>query len=161
VPDREPRRRSRRIVIGIGNPDRSADGVGRWAASLLRGRVADDVCVLESSGEAADLLDYLQEADVAYLIDAAVSGAPAGAIRRFDCVAAPLPQSALQVSTHGFGPVEAIELARAFGRLPRSCVVYAIEADTVGPGERLSAVLRRAAEQVAARIAAELAAESL
>jgi hydrogenase maturation protease len=159
VADREPLRPTRRVVIGIGNPDRGADGVGRRATYLLRARVPEDVRVLESAGEATDVLEYLQTADVAYVIDAAVSGAPAGTIRRFDCAVGALPQSALQVSTHGFGPVEAIELARALGRLPRACVVYAIEADSVGAGEGLSAALQRAAEQVAARVAAELSAE--
>ena len=157
--DCEPLRHGRRVVIGIGNADRGADGVGRWATRLLRASVPEDVRVIECPGEATDVLEHLQAADVAYLVDAAVSGAPVGTIRRFDCVAGALPQNALQVSTHGFGPGEAIELARALGRLPRACVVYAIEADSVGAGEGLSAALQRAAEQVAARVAAELSAE--
>ncbi len=145
-----------RVVIGIGNPDRGADGAGPCVARLVRGRLPDDVRVLESSGEATELLGYFETVAAAYLVDAAVSGAPAGTIRRFDCAAAPLPQACLQVSTHGFGPAEAIELARALGELPRCCVVYAIEVDTVEPGEPLSATMRRAAEHVAEKIVEEL-----
>jgi len=149
----------RRLVVGIGNPDRGDDGAGPLVSALLRDRVPSDVRVLDSDGEVTRLLELLATADIAYLVDAGASGAPAGTVDRFDCASAPLPQSALQVSTHGLGPAEAIELARSLGQLPAQCVVYAIEAAVVGGGDGVSASVQRSAEQVADRIAAELAAE--
>ena len=150
------RGRHGRVVIGIGNPDRGADGVGPCVVRLLRDCAPADVRVLESS-DASDVIACLEAAEVAYLVDASVSGAPAGTIRRIDCRLGALPQGRSQTSTHGFGPAEAIELARALGQLPPQCVVYAIEADSVGTGEPLSGAMRRAAEQVTERIVAELA----
>jgi hydrogenase maturation protease len=146
----------RRVVIGIGNADRGDDAVGPLTARLLRGRLPADVEVLEHDGEVTGLLSELEGAETAYLIDAAVSGAAAGTVRRFDCAASPLPRATLAVSTHGFGPAEAIELGRALGQLPANCVVFAIEAVAVDTGERLTGAVRAAAESVAARITEEL-----
>lgn len=150
----------RRLVVGVGNADRGDDAVGQLVARLLRGRVPADVELLEHDGEATSLLERLATVDTAYLIDAAVSGAAPGAVRRFDCSQTPLPRDALSMSTHGFGPVEAIELARALGQLPACCIVYAIEAGSVDGGADISTEIARAAEAVATRIAAELSVEA-
>jgi hydrogenase maturation protease len=147
--------RGRRLVIGVGNRDRGDDGAGRLVADLLRERFLEGVEVLESDGEPARLLEHLEKARALYLIDASVSQAPAGTVRRFDC-ATPLPPGALQVSTHGLGAGEAIELARALGQLPPCCVVYVIEAGDVRAGGEVSPAVRKAAVAVADRIAAEL-----
>lgn len=152
--------RGRRLVIGIGNEDRGDDAVGHLTARLLASRLPRDVEVLEHNGEATGLLEHLASAEAIYLIDAAVSGTAAGSIRRFDCRESPLPSGDFAVSTHGLGPAEAIELARALGQLPRHCIVFAIEAAGVDPGEPLTGALRAAAERVAAQIAAELSARS-
>lgn len=149
-----------RLVLGIGNLVRGDDAAGRLVARALRGRVPGNVEVLEHDGEATGLLEHLRVADSGYLIDAAVSGAAPGTIRRFDCSHEPLPRHALRVSTHGFGPDAAIELARALGILPRRCIVYSIEAAAVGAGAGVSAQVRKAAETVAGRIIEELTTEA-
>jgi hydrogenase maturation protease len=156
VVERQRQQPARRLVIGIGNADRGDDTVGRLVARLLKGRLPADVAVLEHDGETTGLLEELESADTAYLIDAAVSDSTAGAVRRFDCTVAALPADALQVSTHGLGLAEAIELARALEQLPARCVVFAIEASTVGTGSAVSGEIRAAAEAVAERIAEEL-----
>jgi hydrogenase maturation protease len=150
----------RRVVIGIGNADRGDDAVGLLTARLLTARLPQGIAVIEHDGEATGLLAHLEGAETAYLIDAAVSGAPAGTVQRFDCSASPLPVGGLVMSTHGFGPAEAIELARALGQLPAECVVFAIEAAGVEAGAALSSVVRAAAEDVAQKIADELASVS-
>ena len=48
-----------RLVVGIGNPDRGDDAVGRLVARALRGRVPADVRVVEQDGEATALLAEL------------------------------------------------------------------------------------------------------
>lgn len=58
--------------------DRGDDAVGRAVAEHLRGRVGDAVDVVEHDGEVTALLEWLEEADAAILIDAAASGAEAG-----------------------------------------------------------------------------------
>ncbi len=146
----------RRIVIGIGNPDRGDDGVGRLVARSLDGRLPADVEIVEVDGEATALLAHMDGAEEAYLVDACASGAAPGTVRRFDVVAAPLPQAAFGLSTHGFGLAEATELARALGQLPPRCVVYAIEGAGFEAGAPLSDAVAEAMPRVVQRLCGEI-----
>ena len=53
------------------------------------------------------------------LVDAVASGAPPGTLHRFDASEDAVPARTFRSSTHAIGIAEAIELARALGRLPR------------------------------------------
>jgi hydrogenase maturation protease len=115
-----------------------------------------DVDIVEADGEATALLAHMEGAEAAYLVDACASGAEPGTIRRFDAAAAPLPQVAFGLSTHGFGLAEAIELARALGQLPPRCVVYAIEGDGFDTGTPLSGAVAEAVPRVLERLCGEI-----
>jgi len=147
----------RRIVIGIGNPDRGDDAAGREVLRQLRGLLPADVNLVEGNGEAAAVLAWLERAEMAILVDASHSGAPAGTLRRFDVTQAPLPAALFEISTHGFGLGAAVELARALGQLPRRCIVYAIEGAGFELGAPLSPDVAAAIPEVVARLRAELA----
>ena len=144
----------RPLVIGVGNSDRGDDGVGPAVASLLE--ASGSVDVVTSKGEPSGLIDAWTGRDVVFLVDACVSGGAAGAIARFDACAAPLPEEFDAISTHGFGVGAAVELARALGSLPKSLIVYGIEAGEFEPGTPLSKAVEKAARDVAARIMDEL-----
>ena len=144
-----------RLVVGIGNPDRGDDAVGRLVARALRGRVPGDVRVVEQDGEATALLAELQSARNVWLIDAARSGAPAGTIRRIDCSVADAALPDGGVSSHGFGVAEAIGLARALGVLPGRCIVYAVEAAEITVGAGPSQAVANAVQEVVRRLLAE------
>jgi hydrogenase maturation protease len=144
------------LVIGIGNPDRGDDAVGRIVARRLQAQKAPGVRVVEHSGEAASLIVCLDGAEAAYLIDAMVTGAPPGTISRFDVAATELPRVMFGMSTHGLGLAEAIELGRALGRLPRRCIVYGIEARTFEIGDPLLPEVAVAVEEVATLIRSEM-----
>jgi hydrogenase maturation protease len=147
---------SRLIVLGIGNIERGDDGAGRAVARLLRHMLSGGAEIVEQDGEAAALLDKLEGAAAAYLIDACVSNAPPGTIHRVDANHAPLPQASSDLSTHGFGLAAAIELGRALGRLPPRTIVYAIEAASFAAGAPLSESVAAATVIVADRIRSEI-----
>jgi hydrogenase maturation protease len=146
------------LIAGIGNPDRGDDAVGRLVARALRPCVPPDVRVVELDGEAMALLAELQSARRAWLVDAAQTGARPGTIHRIDCSAGDLALPSGGVSSHGFGVIEAIALARALDVLPRQCVVYAVETADFTIGSALSPEVAQAVDEVAVRIAAELGA---
>lgn len=148
----------RSVVIGIGNPDRGDDAAGRAVVQWLRGKLPPDVEILEHDGEPASLLGCLEAAAAAYLVDACTSGAPVGAVRRFDVSAAQLPDQAFSVSTHGLGLAEAVELARALGQLPDRCIVYAIEGRSFEPGAPLSPPVAAAVTDAGRRLRREICA---
>ena len=148
--------RERRVIaLCIGNPQRGDDGAGRAVAQALRASL-DGVDIIEEEGEATSVLARLEGADAAFIVDACVSGAAPGEIRRFDVSAGPLPLTAFGASTHGFGLSEALELARALGALPPGCVVYAIEGENFTFGAALSPNVAAAVEIVADRLRADI-----
>jgi hydrogenase maturation protease len=107
------------------------------------------VTAIEHEGDAAALVEAWTGADHVVVVDAAVSGAAPGTVHRFDARAEPLPARSLRSSTHGFGVADAVELARALGRLPPRLDVYAVEAADVGAGSGLSPAVARAVEELA------------
>ena len=142
-------------MIGIGNAWQGDDAAGLHAARLLAPQLADDVRVRELEGEPVGLVEALDGADEVFLIDAVRSGAPPGTIHRLDAVAAPIPTALAAASTHTLGVGEAIELARALGRLPRRVIVYGIEAASLAAGGELTPPVATAVAEVVERVVAE------
>jgi hydrogenase maturation protease len=143
-------------VLGVGNPDRGDDAAGRAVVQRLRAAPPAGVDVIEHDGEATGLFAEIDGAAAVFAIDACASGARPGAIHRFDASAAPLPDVSFSLSTHGFGLAHTIELARALGRLPPRCVVYAIEGASFEAGAPLSPAVAAAVADVARRVSAEI-----
>lgn len=146
----------RALVIGIGNPDRGDDAVGRIVAQRLRGEAPPGTQVIEHDGETGALIDGLAGFNTVYLIDAMMSGRPPGTVDRFDVTATPLPRADCGTSTHGLDLSAAIELARALDKLPQNCVVYTIEAQNFDIGAPLSPAVAAAAGRLVADILAEI-----
>jgi len=138
------------IVIGIGNAFRSDDAAGWIIAERLIGRRQDTV--LRHSGEPTSLMSLWKGYEHVIIVDAVRSGAPAGTVVRVDASATPLPPNWV-ASTHSMGIREAIELARLFGSLPKTVIVYGIEVDTVAIGEELSDEVALAIDQLVEELA--------
>ncbi len=147
---------SGRLVIGIGNALRGDDAVGLAAARRVREASPAGVTVLEESGDGTALMEAWDGADVVVLIDAVRSGAAPGTIHRLDARAGPLPTGFFPSSTHAIGPVGAVELSRALGRLPRRLIVYGIEGRTFAVGTALSPDVEAAVRVVVDRVLREL-----
>ena len=143
-------------MVGIGNAWRSDDAVGLAVARLLTGTLPDGVDVLEREGEPVALIDSWEGAEEVWLVDAVSSGAPPGTLHRLDASEQELPAALFRASTHHFGLAEAIELARAVGRLPRKTIVYGIEGASFDTGETLSPEVEEAATQAAEAVREEV-----
>ncbi|MCA9773050.1 MAG: hydrogenase maturation protease, partial [Myxococcales bacterium] len=111
------------------------------------------------AGGAAELIDAMGGRDAVVIVDAVGSNdAAPGEILGFDASEAPLPAAFGFGSTHALGVADAIELARALGRLPRRVVVHGIVGGDFGHGTGLTPAVRRAVDAVATRVLADLAA---
>ena len=148
--------RSRTLVIGLGNEYRRDDAVGLVVARRLREAAPESVLVLEETGEGASLLESWQDADTVILIDAVQSGAAPGTVHRLDARAQPIAKKFFRFSTHAFGLAEAVELARALGRLPPRLTVYGVEGKSFEAGVGLSPEVEAAAQVVVDRVLGEL-----
>ena len=146
------------VVIGVGNPSRTDDGVGPAVVERLERRGVADVILARSLGEATELIDLWTGADLAILVDAVLADpAHPGRVHRL-VVHRPPAERGRAASSHGMDLGEAVELARVLDRLPGELVLYAVEVDRVGYGEGLTPEVALAAERLAEDIAAEVAA---
>jgi hydrogenase maturation protease len=143
-------------VIGVGNAYRGDDAAGLVVARRLRDRGVD---ALEQEGEPVALVEVFAAHDAVVLVDAVQSGATPGTVHRVDVSDGPLPRKLRgSTSTHAVGLGEAIELARALGRLPRRVVVYGVEGARFATGGELSAEVEAAIAPLVDAIAGELSA---
>lgn len=148
--------RPRTLIIGLGNEYRRDDAVGLVVARRLREAAPEPVQVVEESGEGAGLIESWQGADTVILIDAVHSGAKPGTVHRIDAHARPIAKKFFRFSTHAFGVAEAVELARALGRLPPRLIVYGVEGKSFEAGVGLSPEVEVAAREVVERVLVEL-----
>jgi hydrogenase maturation protease len=143
------------VIVGAGNNFRKDDGAGLATATRLRAALSGDIRVLAKEGDLASLLDDWEGADAVVVIDATSSGSEPGTIRRYEAHAHALPAVFSRQSTHSFGVAEAVELARALGRLPARVVVFGIEGRDFTPGEGLSPDVDAAVDEVVRRVTEE------
>lgn len=132
-----------RRLIGIGNPDRGDDAAGWEVAGMV---TSWEVARLTAGS--LNLLDLWRNEDEVVIVDAMKSGAAVGTVVRIDAIEEKLPRGAFS-STHAFGPAAVVELARTMDRLPRSLVVYGIEAGHVMHGVQMSPEVAAAVSAVA------------
>ncbi|MGB8645284.1 MAG: hydrogenase maturation protease [Anaerolineae bacterium] len=144
------------LIIGIGNPDRSDDGVGLAVARALAAKNLPNTTVVEARGDGATLGEVWKREDHVIIVDAMCSGAPPGAIRRFDAHEVQVPLDRFRCSSHTFGVGEAIELARSLNRLPAHMILVGIEGKNFDVGLGISRQVVIAARQVVAEIAREI-----
>lgn len=140
-------------VVCLGNRFRGDDAAGLLVGDRLR---AAGVRVTECADEPTRLIDGWNGLGTLVLVDAARSGAPPGTVRRVELGDEGIPRELGLTSSHAFGIAEAVELARALGRLPARVVVYAVEAGTLEAGAPLTPAVAAALDGVSARVRAEV-----
>jgi hydrogenase maturation protease len=137
------------LILGCGNPDRSDDCAGVLVARRLREMGID---AQEFTGDPLALIEAWNGTREVILIDTVVSGATAGTIAVWDAGKTPLPPEQFCCSTHAFGIAEAVEIARALGRLPPRLLIYGIEGirfDLGGsPSTEVAAAVERLAQEI-------------
>jgi hydrogenase maturation protease len=144
------------VVIGVGNPYRSDDGVGPAVVDLLRHKDIPGVSLTCSLGETTELIEQWAGVAVAIVVDA-VRARPAHPGRVHHLVVPDVHTERIRAaSSHGLDFGEAVELARVLDRLPGRLELYAIEVDRIGYGQGLSPPVVAAAQRVAEEILAKL-----
>jgi hydrogenase maturation protease len=150
---------ARTILIGLGNPIMSDDGIGLLVAEEVLRLVPGLEGDLTASG-GFDVLDRVLGYERAVIIDAMVTRkCPPGTVRRVDVDSG---METLRITeTHGMNFVEAIELGRACGAdMPGEVIIYGIEvADPASLGDAVSGGLGEKVYEIAGQIARDLMGE--
>ena len=143
------------MILGIGSPSGDdqvgwlvVDALGELGLGDLEGVVVDK---LDRPG--ANLIPVLQDAAWVILVDAMQSGEAIGTIRRFG--QQDWPRYGGGLSSHGFGVLGALLLARELGSLPGRVDLYGIEIASASPGDPPGEALRTAVQELARQIANE------
>ena len=143
------------VVIGIGNQFRRDDGVGPAVVERLRRRGVASVTLAECDGEPTRLLDLWADADLAVVVDAArtCSHRPGFVHRR--SLRHPSLGGTGAASSHGVDLGDAVALAAALDRLPRTLLLYAVEAADTSLGVGLSPAIEAALDDLVDEIVDE------
>jgi len=149
-------------VVGVGNEFRRDDGVGWAVVARLRERSRErplptGIVLATCDGDPGRLIGLWEGAALAVIVDAAHAhpGTP-GRVHRLELHSGRLEQPPT-TSSHGLGLGEAVELARALGRLPERLVVYAVEGADGSFGTGLSPTVAAAVPELAVAVEAEIA----
>lgn len=131
--------RSNTLVIGIGNPLCSDDGLGVHVASLLCEReLPPGVQIAELGTPGWGLVNHLADGQRVILIDAVEMGLEPGTWRRLAADDIGLIAGDSSVSLHEPGLAESLALAQALDLLPEEFVLYGVEPACTDPGLALS-----------------------
>ena len=120
------------LVLGLGNPILSDDGVGICVAEAIKQHFHDDaVTVMEASQAGLNLLDLISGYDKLILIDAIQTvGGGIGEVYRLE--ASDLASTLHTCSPHDVNLATALELGKGIGMdLPREIIIFAIEVKDV------------------------------
>ena len=147
------------LVLGMGNPILSDDGVGLYVAERLQaGPMPDGVEVQLSEVAGLRLLELVKGYDKVVIVDALRSGREPGEIVRYE--AREFKGGHRYGSAHSIGLHTALELGRQLGMpMPEDVTVFAVEAEDIETfGEDFSPPVAAAAEKVIDLVRAEVGA---
>lgn len=120
------------LILGLGNPIMSDDGVGIKVARLLEDRLkGPDITVAETGMAGLSLLDVLVGYDRAVIVDAICTGSgKAGQVYRLESQAFDATRHA--TSPHDVNLSTALKLGKQLGlTLPQQITIFAIEVKDV------------------------------
>ncbi len=148
----------RTLVLGVGNPILSDDGVGIHAARLLKEMRLPGVDVEELAASGLELLDLVLGYDKVIIIDAIqTKGGTPGETRV-------LAEKDFERAVHGSSP-HGINIATALAlgrrivpeRMPKEVIFFAVEAeDLVDVNERLTARVEAALPEIVRKVEDEI-----
>ena len=131
------------VVIGLGNPLLSDEGIGvAWVREMMK-HAADFPIVefldLGTSGPA--ILHALADREAAVILDCALMGQKPGTMRRFTPYQAVSRAQPVHFSLHENDLLSMIALSRQLGECPQTVLIFVVQPERVEPGEHLSPAL--------------------
>lgn len=149
----------RKLVLGVGNPILSDDGVGIHVARALKARGLPGVEVEELPASGLELLDMVLGFDKVVIVDAIqTSGGVPGQVHILE--EADFEKAVHGSSPHGVNIATALAMGRKLvpERMPKEVVYIAIEAeDLVNVSESLTPKVAAALPGILDRVAREVA----
>lgn len=145
------------LVLGLGNPILSDDGVGICVVHALKERLETmGVASMEGGFAGLGFLDAIEGYRKAIVVDSVRTGqGKPGDVYRLGLE--DMEGTGRMAGSHDFGLADVLGWAKGAGlRVPDEVTFLAVEVQDVGLGEGCTAVVRRAVPKVAQMVVAEL-----
>jgi len=145
------------VVIGLGNPLMTDDGLGLAALERLRAsyEIAPGVDLVDGGTWGMNLLPVIEDAGSVILIDAIHTGAAPGTPVRIERARLPRYLST-KISPHQVDLRDVLALAELRGTLPEHTVALGLQPERVELGNTLSDLLRCRLDDLVAMVVQEL-----
>jgi len=138
---------ARVLIVGVGNPLRSDDGLGWHVAQELSRELLENTRVIATQQLTPEISEMASHAEVVLFVDAAQSGEP-GTLKCNQVV----PASAYGRHSHDLSPATVLKLAEElYGRCPRGYVIT-VAAQSFADGDTLSPPVKAALPGLKTRI---------
>lgn len=129
------------LVLGVGNRTRGDDGAGPCVAEQVAALGLPGVEVVVES-EPLALIELMAGHDVVVVVDAVSAQGDPGRIHVWPVDSLPVRGTGRAIGSHGLGVRDAVELARALGRLPDRLTVVGVEGESFEVGTPVSEPVR-------------------
>ncbi len=128
------------VVIGLGNPLLSDEGIGVCLAEQLSQRQSEFPLVdfVDAGSAGLNLLHLIANRKKAVIIDCAKMGTQPGTIRRFTPDDVQSVKKLNQYSLHEADILQVVKLSQQLGECPREIAFFGIEPESLQPGRELS-----------------------
>lgn len=148
------------LVVGLGNPLMTDDGIGLAALARLaeRWEVPADVRLVDGGTWGLFLLPEIEDAERLVLLDAIDVGEPPGTVVALEREAIPGSLDRARLSPHQMGVQDLVALATLRGTLPEETVAMGIQPGTVEMATGLSPEAEAALDALVERVVERLAA---
>jgi hydrogenase maturation protease len=142
--------KTRKLIIGYGNPLRGDDGIGWEIAECLRGLIRDEsVTIMTVHQLTPELAEFISEAEVVIFIDASCEGGLPGTWGCDKIEAAPLTMNALG---HHFTHLSLLAYARVIFESCPPAFIVSVVAESFENPHRLSPALQAVVPEIVRHI---------
>ena len=131
------------VVLGIGNPLMSDEGVGSLIIERLLAECDKypSVDFIDAGTRGISILHYISGRQKAIIIDCAYMGTPPGTLKKFRPDEVKSVKNPEHRSLHEADILKVIEMAKKLKLAPAEIVILGIEPECVKPGQQLSETL--------------------
>ncbi|MBN1442418.1 MAG: HyaD/HybD family hydrogenase maturation endopeptidase [Planctomycetes bacterium] len=155
-PDPVPARRTRKLILGIGNILLRDEGVGvRVIEALRRRSPVPDVELVDGGTAGFDLVDAIAGREKIVVVDAMDMDEEPGSVRRLDPSELE-PGGDRPLSLHEFGLLDTLHLAGRLGCSPAEVVIFGVQPADLSTGLELSPQVAAAVERVSSMVISEI-----
>jgi hydrogenase maturation protease len=146
--------RKKIIVLGLGNPLMSDEGIGGFVVERLLEKAAEfeDVDFLDAGVGGISLLHLMADREKVILIDCAYMESEPGTIKRFTPQEVASVKQMAHLSLHEIDILGVIEMARQLGQCPDEIMIFGIEPEVIEQKQLLSDTLMAKVDEYVATV---------